>query len=67
MDAFLAEQFNVYNYDRRGHGESGFTPPYAVGREIEDLAALITEAGGFDPRYGSEGWLCRPTPYDPVT
>jgi pimeloyl-ACP methyl ester carboxylesterase len=24
----LAEHFTVYNFDRRGHGESGFTPPY---------------------------------------
>jgi len=42
----LAEHFTVFNYDRRGHGESGDTPPYAVEREIEDLEALIEEAGG---------------------
>jgi pimeloyl-ACP methyl ester carboxylesterase len=42
----LAEHFTVYNYDRRGRGESGDTLPYAVEREIEDIEALIAEAGG---------------------
>jgi pimeloyl-ACP methyl ester carboxylesterase len=37
----LAPHFTVLHYDRRGRGESGDTPPYAVAREIEDLAALI--------------------------
>src|SRR5687768_11913044 len=43
---FLARHFTVFNYDRRGRGESGDTAPYAIEREIEDLAALITQAGG---------------------
>ncbi len=42
----LAERFTVYSYDRRGRGNSGDTPPYAPGREIEDLAAVISAAGG---------------------
>lgn len=42
----LAKQFTVINYDRRGRGDSGDTPPYAVEREIEDLQALIDAAGG---------------------
>jgi pimeloyl-ACP methyl ester carboxylesterase len=42
----LAPQFAVITYDRRGRGASGDTPPYAVEREIEDLAALIDKAGG---------------------
>ena len=42
----LAPQFGVVNYDRRGRGDSGDTPPFAVEREIEDLAALIAVAGG---------------------
>jgi pimeloyl-ACP methyl ester carboxylesterase len=42
----LAEHFTVYTYDRRGRGLSGDTPPYAVAREVEDLAALVAEAGG---------------------
>jgi pimeloyl-ACP methyl ester carboxylesterase len=36
----------VLNYDRRGRGDSGDTQPYAVEREVEDLAALIELAGG---------------------
>jgi pimeloyl-ACP methyl ester carboxylesterase len=42
----LAKHFTVYNYDRRGRGDSGDTAPYTVEREIEDLSTLITEAGG---------------------
>ena len=44
--ALLAPNFTVFHYDRRGRGESGDTPPYGVEREIEDLDALIQEAGG---------------------
>ena len=46
LAALLAAQSTVYNYDRRGRGDSGDTPPYAVEREVEDLAAVITAAGG---------------------
>jgi pimeloyl-ACP methyl ester carboxylesterase len=42
----LAKRFAVFNYDRRGRGDSGDTAPYAVVREIEDLGVLIAEAGG---------------------
>src|SRR5262249_190666 len=42
----LKTNFTVYTYDRRGRGESGDTQPYAAEREVEDLAALIKEAGG---------------------
>jgi pimeloyl-ACP methyl ester carboxylesterase len=45
VGALLGEEFRVYAYDRRGRGESGDTAPYAVQREIEDLAALIADAG----------------------
>jgi pimeloyl-ACP methyl ester carboxylesterase len=48
----LGERFTVLNYARRGRGESGDTPPYAVQREIEDLDALIAEAGGSAHLYG---------------
>jgi pimeloyl-ACP methyl ester carboxylesterase len=48
----LAKQFTVYNYDRRGRGDSGDTLPYAVVREIEDIEALIAEAGGSAHLYG---------------
>jgi pimeloyl-ACP methyl ester carboxylesterase len=45
VGALLGDEFRVYAYDRRGRGESGDTAPYAVQREIEDLGALIAEAG----------------------
>ena len=48
----LADRFTVYNYSRRGRGESGDTQPYAVKREIEDIDALIAEAGGSAHVYG---------------
>lgn len=48
----LAERFTVFNYDRRGRGTSGDTSPYAIAREIDDLAALITEAGGSASVFG---------------
>jgi len=48
----LAKHFTVINYDRRGRGDSGDTQPYAVEREIEDLGALIAEAGGTASVYG---------------
>ena len=42
----LAADFTVLNYDRRGRGDSTENGPYAVPREIEDLAALLDAAGG---------------------
>lgn len=53
LSALLAPHFTVYTYDRRGRGESGDTAPYAVEREIEDIAALIAEAGGSACVYGT--------------
>jgi pimeloyl-ACP methyl ester carboxylesterase len=41
----LAKDFTVYNFDRRGRGHSADTEPYAVQREIEDVAALVAHAG----------------------
>ena len=46
LAAELADRFTVYNFARRGRGESGDTEPYAVERELEDLEALIGQAGG---------------------
>ena len=48
----LSRDFTVYNYDRRGRGDSGDTKPTAVKREIEDIEALINEAGGSAYVYG---------------
>jgi pimeloyl-ACP methyl ester carboxylesterase len=42
----LKKHFTVFNYDRRGRGDSGDTAPYVIEREIEDIQALIDEAGG---------------------
>jgi pimeloyl-ACP methyl ester carboxylesterase len=54
----LADRFSVYTYDRRGRGDSGDTPPYAVDREIEDLATLIDVAGGAAHLYGHSSGAC---------
>jgi hypothetical protein len=48
----FGERFSTLNYDRRGRGDSGDTRPYAVEREIEDIAALIDQAGGSAHLYG---------------
>ncbi|HEY8543793.1 MAG TPA: alpha/beta hydrolase [Acidimicrobiales bacterium] len=48
----LAGDFDVVHYDRRGRGESTDVAPYAVEREIEDLAELIAVLGGSAAVYG---------------
>jgi pimeloyl-ACP methyl ester carboxylesterase len=54
----LAPHFTVIHYDRRGRGDSsdlqsnGFEPESALAREIEDLEAVIDEAGGSAYAYG---------------
>ena len=48
----LERHFTVFNYDRRGRGESGDNAPYAIEREIEDLDALIAQAGGSASVFG---------------
>lgn len=53
LAALLAPHFTAINYDRRGRGDSGDTPPYAVEREVEDLQALIDDAGGSASVYGT--------------
>lgn len=37
----LSSRFTVLTYDRRGRGQSTDTMPYAVEREVEDIAAVI--------------------------
>ena len=49
----LASDLTVLNYDRRGRGDSGDTLPYAVEREVEDIDALVMEAGGSAFLYGT--------------
>ncbi len=53
LAALLADFFTVFNYDRRGRGDSGDTLPYAVEREIEDIDAVVTAAGGLAYLYGA--------------
>jgi pimeloyl-ACP methyl ester carboxylesterase len=52
LAALLAPHVTVINFDRRGRGDSGDTAPYAVEREIQDIEALINEAGGPTFLYG---------------
>ena len=54
----LASNLTVYNYDRRGRGDSTDTKPFAVGREIEDIEVLIDEAGGSASLYGMSSGAC---------
>lgn len=53
LAAVLAGELTVYTYDRRGRGDSGDTPPYAVEREVEDLRVMIAAAGGSAYVYGA--------------
>lgn len=48
----FAKEFTVYNYDRRGRGDSGNTLPWSVAGEVEDIEALIDAAGGKAYLYG---------------
>ena len=48
----LAGDFTTIAYDRRGRGSSGDAGTYAIEREIEDIAALIAEAGGTASVFG---------------
>jgi pimeloyl-ACP methyl ester carboxylesterase len=52
MAGLLSPHFTVYDYNRRGRGDSGDTQPYTVQREIEDIEALIDAAGGTAYLYG---------------
>ena len=52
LAALLADRFTVHVYDRRGMGGSGDTAPWAVEREIDDLAAVVAAAGGSASAYG---------------
>jgi len=52
LATLLSERCDVFVYDRRGRGSSGDTAPYAVEREVEDLAAVVEVAGGRACVYG---------------
>jgi pimeloyl-ACP methyl ester carboxylesterase len=53
LAGLLSTECTVVNYDRRGRGDSEEGSPFAVQREIEDLAALIEGVGG---RASLWGW-----------
>jgi pimeloyl-ACP methyl ester carboxylesterase len=52
LATLLAERCTVINYDRRGRGDSTEVKPFALEREIEDIAALIQAAGGSASLWG---------------
>ncbi len=52
LAAALAAHHTVFNYDRRGRGDSTDDTPYAVARELEDLDAVIQRAGGTASVFG---------------
>jgi pimeloyl-ACP methyl ester carboxylesterase len=52
LAAELSRRFTVFTYDRRGRGESGDRAPYALEREVEDLQALVEQAGASASLYG---------------
>ena len=58
LSKLLSPHCTVTLYDRRGRGESSDSKPYALGREIEDLEALIDEAGGTAFLYGLSSGAC---------
>jgi len=58
LSELLAPHFKVYVYDRRGRGFSTNGKPYALEREIEDIDALIEQAGGRAALYGISSGAC---------
>jgi pimeloyl-ACP methyl ester carboxylesterase len=38
---YLEPRFTVHAVDRRGRGQSGDAPSYAIARELEDAAAVV--------------------------
>jgi pimeloyl-ACP methyl ester carboxylesterase len=58
LSKLLAPDFKVTTYDRRGRGESSNSRPYALEREVEDINALIDEAGKSAFIYGISSGAC---------
>jgi pimeloyl-ACP methyl ester carboxylesterase len=52
LAGLLSQRFTVITFDRRGRGDSGDAPTYAVEREVEDLGALVAEGGGAASVFG---------------
>ena len=51
----LAKEFTVFNFDRRGRGETELVGPYTREGEYEDLDTMINVAGGSAFVYGTSG------------
>src|SRR5262249_61378642 len=49
----LAPRFTGLNYDRRGRGGSGDTPPHPARPEVADRAAPVSAAGRTAPRFAA--------------
>ncbi len=58
LSDLLAPHFTVYTYDRRGRGFSSNGKPFAVAREVEDIDALIEQAGGSAFVFGTSSGAC---------
>jgi pimeloyl-ACP methyl ester carboxylesterase len=58
LSELLAPHFTVFTYDRRGRGFSTNGKPYTLAREIEDMEALIQQAGGSAYVYGISSGAC---------
>jgi pimeloyl-ACP methyl ester carboxylesterase len=55
----LEEHFSLYALDRRGRGDSGDAPDYALEREFEDVASVVDSIGPSVKLLGhSFGGLC---------
>jgi pimeloyl-ACP methyl ester carboxylesterase len=52
LAGLVAESCTVVNYDRHGRGDSTEVKPFALEREIEDIAALIEAEGGSASLWG---------------
>ena len=67
--SLAAEGYTAVDYDRSGRGRSGDTQPWALDREVEDVAELIKAAGGAAAlctnSSGASPW--RPPPPAPVS
>ena len=53
LAAALAPSFTVYNYDRRGRGDTRLAGAWSLEGEIDDIAALASHAGGRANLFGS--------------
>jgi pimeloyl-ACP methyl ester carboxylesterase len=45
LAALLTQSYTVYEYDRRGRGDSGNGTPLSIEGEVQDLAAVLAAAG----------------------